>query len=371
MNWSFEHRESERLAAAAHDTLRHRFAEQAQALYGQAADAEVRALNHVGPDKPRTLGVTAVSAVSLLYKAGNLDEAEQLAYRAAANNDMPAFALAELRALLQAIWNERAQAEAGVSFLPGQVMVSVKGGDVVTGGAPLDLILGKAQIIEKLFYRTAEFLDALPLRKKGPPSSEIHERCRLWLFQAVPGSYQFIVAVQKPSQSELFPAGSPEPEALTNTLLSILRSAGKAPAEELRAVVPQDDYRETFLKMTRNLAPGGKVFDQIEIRGAGDDNPVILSADSRRSISDCLRSSAHLTMGPAAEGETTLCGVLRAVDLDKDRLEVVVDGDPNQVTGVGEVVDDLIGPMVNHGVRVRVRRGKRNVLTFIDIEQEE
>jgi hypothetical protein len=41
------------------------------------------------------------------------------------------------------------------------------------------------------------------------------------------------------------------------------------------------------------------------------------------------------------------------------------------VTGVGEVVDDLIGPMVNHEVSVRIRPGKRNALTFIDIEQDE
>jgi hypothetical protein len=68
--------------------------------------------------------------------------------------------------LLQAIWNEQAQKEAGVSFVSGQVVVSVKGGQVVTGGAPLDLILGKVHIVENLFYRTAEFLKSVPLREK-------------------------------------------------------------------------------------------------------------------------------------------------------------------------------------------------------------
>lgn len=138
----------------------------------QAATAEMRAFESIGADKPRTLGVTGVSAVSLWYKAGRLDEAEQLAHRAAAIGAMPAFAVGELRTLLQAIWNEQAQKEAGVSFVSGQVVVSVKGGQVVTGGAPLDLILGKVQIVEKLFYRTAEFLKSLPLRKKGPPSGD-------------------------------------------------------------------------------------------------------------------------------------------------------------------------------------------------------
>jgi len=223
----------------------------------QAATAEMRAFESIGADKPRTLGVTGVSAVSLWYKAGRLDEADQLAHRAAAIGAMPAFAVGELRTLLQAIWNEQAQKEAGVSFVSGQVVVSVKGGQVVTGGAPLDLILGKVQIVEKLFYRTAEFLKSLPLRKKGPPSREIQERCRPWLFQSVPGSYQFSVAIQKPPQGELFPSGEPEPELLTETFLSILRAAGEDPVEALKSVVPKDDYRETFLKMTRNLSPWG------------------------------------------------------------------------------------------------------------------
>ena len=67
--------------------------------------------------------------------------------------------------------------------------MSVKGGEVVAGGAPLDLIIDKVQIVQSLFYRTAEHLKSLPLRKKGPPSKDIQEGCRPWLFQSVPGSY--------------------------------------------------------------------------------------------------------------------------------------------------------------------------------------
>jgi hypothetical protein len=158
---------------------------------------------------------------------------------------------------------------------------------------------------------------------------------------------------------------------LTETFLSILRAAGEDPGEALKAVVPRDDYRETFLKMTRNLAPTGKVFVQMEIRGPGDRTPIVLSSGSRKLISDALRNSRGAAeMLP--EEETTLQGVLRALDLDNDWLEVSVDGTTHRrVIGVSETVDDLIGPMVNRDVRVRVRPGKRGTLMFIDIEQEE
>jgi hypothetical protein len=63
---------------------------------------------------------------------------------------------------------------------------------------------------------------------------------------------------------------------------------------------------------------------------------------------------------------------LRALDLDKDWLEIVLDDANHQrVSGVGEAVDDLIGPMVNHNVAVRARVGKGGVFRFVDIEMEE
>jgi hypothetical protein len=372
MSWASFHGQSENFAAAAHEAMQLGNLSRATELFAKAAAAEAEAFASASPDKPRTLGITAVSAVALWYKAGNLHEAEQLAYSAAANPVMPAFAKEELRELLQAVWNEQAQKTAGVSFMPGQVVVSVKGGEVVTGGAPLDLILNKVQIVQSIFYRTAEFLQSLPLRRHGLPSKELQESCRPWLFQSVPGSYQFAVAIQKPRQAELFPTGAPEPEVLTETFLSILKAAGEDPTEALKTVVPDDDYRSTFLKMTRNLAPTGKVVEQIEIRAAGDRNAVVLSAQSRKLISETLRPPrAVASPAQVPEPETILRGILRALDLDHDWLEVSVDGVHKRITGVGETVDDVIGPMVNREVNVKVRPGRGSALLFIDIEQEE
>jgi hypothetical protein len=371
MSWTAHHAESEAFASEAHDALRRRDIERANELFACAAQAEAEALSTIGPDKPRTLGVTATSAVALWYKAGVLEKAAQLAHQASAMNGMPGFALHDLRELLQVIWNEQAQKEAGASFVPGQVVVSVKGGEVVSGGAPLDVILDKVQIVQSLFYRTAEFLKDLPLRRHGPPSKELQAQCRPWLFQSVPGSYQFSVSIQKPAQEEMFPADEPAPEVLTETFLSILRAAGEDPGDTFRALVPKDDYRATFLKMARNLAPTGKVVGQIEIHGSGDSKPITLSPGSRKLISDTLRGSIDSSVPGMSDQESVLVGILRALNLDRDWLVVFVDGRPQRVVGVGDVVDDLIGPMVNREVRVRVRPGKRGTIAFVDIEQEE
>ncbi len=356
-------------ASRAHDALKRGDHDEARLLFAKAAREEAAAFRTVDASKPRTRGILAISATSLWYKAGNLECAEQFAHEAFGSADLPTFARQDLRELIQAIWNEQAQKESGVSFVSGQVLVSVKGGEIVTGGAPLDLILSKVQIVQNLFYRTVEYLIDAPLRIRGAAAKEIQDRYRPWLFQSVPGSYQFAVAVQKSDQPDLFPGDQIEPEALTAKFLQIVKACSEDPSVGLQEIVTKPDYRQTFLKMTRNLAPSGNSFSQMEIRGAGDSGPVILSPDSRKIISQTLRPQ---TSPSTTEGsETVLRGNLRALDLDKDWLEIAVDGGTRRVSGLSEAVDDLIGPMVNHDVIVRVRRGRGKQLLFVDIEQDD
>ena len=124
--------------------------------------------------------------------------------------------------------------------------------------------------------------------------------------------------------------------------------------------------------MTRNLAPTGKTFEQLDIRGIGDRTPIVLSPNSRKLISDTLKGPATLVKSEHDRPELQpIRGVLRALNLDADWLEVTVDSKPIRVNGVNEAVDDLIGPMVNHEVSVQVRPGPRNTLLFIDIEQDQ
>lgn len=372
MSWVEHHRISEQLASEAEAACLRGDLHQAKSLYAEAAQAELAALRSVRAGKVRTLGITAISAAALWYRAGKLREAERVSYYALSLPELPAFATVELRTLLQTIWNEIAQSEAGLSFMPGQVLVSVKGGEVVSGGAPLDLIVDKVQSVQSLFYRTAEYLKTMPLRKQGPPSKEIQERCRPWLFQSVPGSYQFAVAVQKPRQAELFPSDDPEPEILTEKFLAILRAAAEDPDVGLQKEVEREDYRRVFLKLTRKLAPSGKVFDLMEVRGAGDRDMVVLSPNSRKLISDTLKGSSKPVGGSEGIQQTIMFkGVLRALDLERDWLELSVDGEIKHIKGVGEEIDDLIGPMVNREVVVKVVPGPRDSLVFVDIEEDE
>jgi len=366
MTWTELHKESERFSIEAHLALDVGDKDRAYDLFREAAQVERRALEQLDPSKARTRGVTAVSAVALWFKAERYDQAEQLAYSMLADPNIPEFARTDLRNLVQAIWTETAKRNAGVTFVPGQVLVSVQGGEVVTGGAPLELIVDKMHTIQLMFYRTVEFIQGVAHRTVGNPSKEIQESCRPWLFQSPPGSYQFSVAIQKPMQQDFF-REDVEPERIAQHFLEIVRASAADDSAELENLVPDKSYRSTFLKLARNLAPTGKTFDQIEFRTTGDDIPVRLGVESRGSINNNLREiSPPQAKVPDVPDE--LRGTLRALHLDRDWLEVVVDDEPIRVEGLQDAVDDVIGPMVNRLVVVKTTRNPQNKMKFVDIE---
>ena len=306
MTWLEHHRRSERYASDAEVAARLGKREQAQAFYEIAARAEEQALRELDPAKSRTYGISAVSAVSLYFKAAQLRAAETLAYQSLASGNLPEFASDPLRDLLRSIWSEQIRGQAGVDFAPGQVLVSLKGGEIVEGGAPLDLVVERVQTVQSLFYRTTEFLQKLPHRRRGGPSKSIQDSCRPWLFQAAPSSYQFAVAVQETRQMHMFEPGHPYPKEVADQFHDILRVSIESPEDELPRVVSDADYRKTFLKLTRNLTPPrtGKRFNRVDIQFSGETRPLTLLPTTRNALNDVIRaseSSSHT--GPGIRGD--------------------------------------------------------------------
>ena len=366
MSWLKHHREAEQLASEAELCWREGRQEAARQLYLRAANAESQAITALDHSKTRTLGISAVSAASLYYKAREYSRAEEVAARSLPDQ-IPVFAKDQLRALLQSVWSEQVRGEAKSRFAQGQVLISVRGGEIVQGGAPLDLITEKMKAVASIYYRTAEFLADVSHRTRGQPSRSIQESCRPWLFQAATGSYQFAVAVQENRQGDLF--RSPlQPEKVADCFLSVLRAGVDDPDGRLAEIVPDSDYRNTFLKLTRNLAPRGNVCESIEFRSADEPRAVRLDSAAREGLSRTIRKLK--TEHGVTEQPDTLRGTLRALHLDRDWIEVVVQDDLVRIEGVGEQVDDVIGPMVNKPVVVHViTKGEK--LRFVDIEPDD
>lgn len=375
MTWAEYHSESERFASNAELMIRTGNADQAVESYRSAAEAETKALSALSPEKKRTIAITAVSAVALWYKSHEYSTALQIAHTSLAKWTLPEFAVCQLNNLIQLIWSAQAAEESGIKFVQGDVLVSVKGGEIVHGGAPLDLIIDKIGEIKSVYYRVIEMLLEYPLRKRGMPQSTVQEWFRPWLFQAPAGSYQFAVKVQEPDQRELFPEARPTVEKVTSTFLSILRATTTDPINGLPVIVPNKEYRTAFLKLARNIAPTGVSFTQIEIKDASipEAEPIAMDTEIRDLIKSAIKMERPPVKSEEAEKIERLRGILRGVHLDEDWLEISLAETPDhphtKIYKVGETLDDVIGPMVNKHVIVTAIT-VRNKYTYLDIELE-
>ena len=126
MSWIEHHKVSEDLASQAQTALSDGREEDALALYARAALAEDKALADLDTSKTRTLGISAVSAASLYYKAAEFESAEEVAVQWLKFDSLPAFARNQLRSLLQAIYSRRIRTPTETYFASNQVLDSVR-----------------------------------------------------------------------------------------------------------------------------------------------------------------------------------------------------------------------------------------------------
>ena len=371
MSWAIHHAQSEELASQAEAALRNGDRDGALEIYRLAARAEERALDALDPGKTRTLGITVVSAASLWFKAHEWKQAERVACRWIAADLLPDFAIAQLEEIIQTAWYERDLRQSGTTFVRGQVTISLAGGEVGSGAAPLALVHRKANEICHFFYRIIEMTLNRPFRKRGSPSKEILEHFRPWLLQAPPGSYQFAMRFQRPVQLSLFQETLPKIEEMTQQFMRIVRTTTQEAREDLERIIPDPAYRSGFIKMSRDLAPTGKTFNKLEITSSTDADtlPVILLPESREILNNILRHERESIDTPIKE--ETIFGVLRALHLDNDWLEITSNDDlPIRIYQTGDVIDDLVGPMVNQRVIVTVHQSNGRYL-YRDIQLEE
>ena len=372
MSWATHHSQSEKSASQAEAAFKKGDKARAMDFYRLSAEAEERALNELDPGKTRTLGITAVSAASLWFKAKEFKHAEQIAYGWLASNLLPDFATAQLQELLQTLWHERSFQQAKINFVQGRITISLAGGEVSMGAAPLSLIHQKANEVCNFFYRIIEMLLGHPFRKRGTLDSYILDHFRPWIFQAPPGSYRFAVRLEKPAQMTLFET-TPEIEDVTRKFMHIVRTVIHEPPESLSQAVSSPEYRSGFLKMSRNLAPTGKTFNRLEIESTHDSDtlPIIIYPDSRELLTRMIRSEWQRTSKESQD--LSIRGVLRALHLERDWLEVRSDEDtPIRIHRTGEIIDDIVGPMVNRRVIVTVTYNARNGrYLYRDIQLEE
>ena len=93
MNWRHYHSQSERHASSAEVAAKERDFDLAKQYYLLAAEQEELALSAIDQSETRAIGIIAVSAAALWYKAGEYGRAKDLALHWLNTGSLPAFAV--------------------------------------------------------------------------------------------------------------------------------------------------------------------------------------------------------------------------------------------------------------------------------------
>lgn len=370
MTWREHHQRSEAHAWDADIARARRDHVAATRSFALAAEAEEQALHALDVSKARTYGITVVSAVSLYREAERYADAERLAHLHLAEQQLPDFAVAQLRDLLQLMWDRAARERANFSFSDDHLHIALRGDTIFRGAAPLDLVDSIAKRVEALFFRVIEHTRDLPYRHRGAPPRDITDQYVPWLVQSTPGSYQFAIELGQPPSPRLWQPNELSPTEVVERSFEILHASTISPDHDLPSLVPHDRYRKTFLTIARDLSPTGKRYGALEIQPRQSLDALTLSTASRGSLNHAI-SNFRADNTDAVYSDVDVRGILRAVDLEKDWIKVVRGTKEITIKHVGEAVDDLIGPMINHRVLVTASRNQEGALHFRDIEPDE
>ncbi len=352
--------------------------DKAAPLYRQAAELESQVFDGIPISRPRTRGIIAVSTVALYRKAGELAKAIRQAHRYLTDPELPEFAQEELRDLLFESYREqKARASGHVLGMKG-LAVSFSRGSIGLGVARLDTVVLKLQQFERYILRVGEWVAGKQFREGGPHEPDVLQACTPVLSEPSAGSFQFELRLETPLQPPLPSLVSDlslTPERITETafrILDIIASPSTVPenrrqdarqqrltldkvdisasTKQFEQEIPDDQYRETFLKLVRNLVPDGKHVGEIRIStiSGGGSASMVLTPELHKIIRRHL--SRYI---PEPERENVQVGVLRALHLDKGWIVLVSNGQEHMCyIQQHKVFDDVVGPFVNHRVRV-------------------
>lgn len=361
-----QHTTAQELSSRAAHILAEGRPQEAQRLFAEAARHEAAALASVPSDRARTRSVLSVSVASLLYKGALLDEAERTIFQYLAIGDLNSWADTQLRELLQVVSDERLLMTTLARRYSGEsITVALRGGEIGAGTGPLDLILDKAGGFRSLLYRIAEWVGQFPLRRHGPPPKELQDLIYARATEPAAGSYKLEVRLTELIQPDLYLPARVPPAELSDRLFDFLERLTTGTPEDLEKLVPQQDYRRALLQLTRNIVPGGRRIREVGIyRQKGDALQSVYLTDA---LPPRIREAIPKQPKSPLEEHMTFRGVLRALNLDRNWLELTSeDGTRIMCDTVPEMLDDVVGPMVNRRVLVtgpmRKRREKNRLL---------
>lgn len=356
------HKQAMEIADQAFIARREGLHEQAILLFQNAYQLEFEAAQRTTKEPGRS--ILHRSAATLALHGQLLREAERVVALALAGDPPPEIAN-ELREVFEKINFHRHLSLQGLELDPSEVQMSIVGNAIAQGMALIDDVVVRVQNLEKLIVRTAQRINKRPFARMPKD----YKGYSLFMSPPRSGSFAVTLRVGQPQQ-EMFPEMD-DREHIIDEVIFNLSLLNENRIDDLRNMIPEKEYFESFLGVAKSIAPDG---DNVRMVGVtalrkGAEVSVGLSVVGK-SIKPVIEDELE---GSNVEDEPReaiqIIGELLIGDAIKNRIKIVDDSNKSHSIEVSEAIaEDVVRPYFGTRVIVDAVRigGKRLIFRNIN-----
>jgi hypothetical protein len=348
--------------------------EKAKSCFLQALDLEARAayMLSLTPENEPSRSILFRSAASLAYHGGDYDTAERLV-----SNGLAGFPPEDVRVELKELFDEINftwhLARSGQTLSDNEWGYELYGEAVANGKIQLDILLGRADRLRALYYRTFERKLNWPYRTSSDVSPALRQSYGLYA-KVTPGSFMVTFQVGKPNlQMSLFPeletAPKVEPSEVIEEVIQCMELLEGLEPKKLKERIPDESYYDNFVALSKHLSPDGE-----DIKGAGlvsNHNGRVRTVSLRKNkvqLTQTTQSNEIILASSEEEKSTlTLSGTLKIANAatdDKFGRVTLIDTDHHKtdIKVPIALMRDIVQPYFDEEVTIQVRKNKKSLI---------
>lgn len=249
------------------------------------------------------------SAASLAFNARNFDIAEKLVAQGLIGYPPPEIS-EELKDLFDELTFGRHLSTKGMELSESEWKMTLLGSAVTKGVAQADQLLTRVEKVSTLVKRTVERKLNLPFQVNRVTPDERRDRYGLFLRAMIPSSFAVVFQLGKPEKQLPLLTGELEPQEVVDEILLCLEHIQFDEVDELKKLIPDQDYYDNFVGVAKQIAPDGKDIKTVGftvVRG-GEDKPIAFRKNKKEIKNHFSRTE---NSDPEEKLETvTLQGIL-------------------------------------------------------------
>jgi hypothetical protein len=327
-------------------------------LFADAFDRELNVAQMASKEPSRS--VFFRSAATLALHAQLYREAEKAVGLGLAGDTPPEIA-EELREVYERVNFHRHLQLNGLQLSNHEIQFSITGNAIAQGMALVGAVINRVQVLEKIFIRAAQRINNRPFKKLN--SGELYN---LYISPPRVNSFAVTLTLGEPEQLQMFDNRT----QVIDEVLYNFELLNEKRFEDLEQTIPEIEYRESFLGLSKNLAPDGKAVRMVGMTTTrnGTETSVGLSV-TPKEIGPAIVSMTQTTKSESDAENFQLEGeMLYAEAIANNKIKIVDDSGKKHTILVSKAfAEDVVRPYFGTRVIADVTQVNAKTLVLRDI----